>query len=196
MPFAADKARALSPQKKDRSRKGERDEQIEPLLALLNEHPDYYTTSSCAGRILVMTEAGSKPESQWLFLSHVPVSAEQVRAALSDLPADPVWVRMESFIVHVGCRTADAAETIVTRARSLGLKRAGIIGLRPRVMVEVIGNERLDAPIAERGLLVVSPEYLDVLIREGNRKLEANAERLSRFLDTLKAEFSAAAKSG
>lgn len=186
MTFDDDKGATLSPLKKDRSRKGAFDEEILPLLRFLNAHPDYYTTSSCAGRILLMTAGGKKHDSEWLLAAHQVVAPEAVQGALARPPAEQVWLRMESFIVHTGCRTARAAEAIVRIAREVGLKRAGIIGIHPRILVEIIGNERLDVPIAERGGLLVSEPYLAYLVRQGNEKLRMNSDRLNKLLEALR----------
>ncbi|KAJ1967883.1 hypothetical protein H4R34_006341, partial [Dimargaris verticillata] len=37
----------------DKSPKGGVDVPVQPLLQLLNSHPDYVTTSSCSGRVAV-----------------------------------------------------------------------------------------------------------------------------------------------
>lgn len=52
--FAAQKLDAISGQ--DLSRKGSVDEPIKDLVALINSLPQYFTTSSCSGRILVLSE--------------------------------------------------------------------------------------------------------------------------------------------
>ncbi|RMF07001.1 hypothetical protein D6764_00925 [Candidatus Woesearchaeota archaeon] len=103
------KRRALL--KKDKSRAGSIDEPIRELINFINSLDDYYTTSSCSGRILIIAPSGKKKDSQWLLVKHAPVSAGEVRDALSSLPdSGTVWFRVESFIVHVGCRNLDAAD--------------------------------------------------------------------------------------
>ena len=52
--FLCDKARVLS--QIDLSRKGSVDAAIVPLLEYLNAQNCYYSTSSCAGRLVVFTE--------------------------------------------------------------------------------------------------------------------------------------------
>lgn len=57
--FAADKARVLG--QVDLSRKGSVDAAIVPLLAYLNAQKCFYSTSSCAGRLLLFTEVHDPP---------------------------------------------------------------------------------------------------------------------------------------
>ena len=52
--FAADKARVLG--QVDLSRKGSVDAAIAPLLAYVNAQEYFYSTSSCAGRLVVFAE--------------------------------------------------------------------------------------------------------------------------------------------
>lgn len=52
--FEADKARVLK--QVDLSRKGSVDAAIAPLLVYINAQECYYSTSSCAGRLIVFAE--------------------------------------------------------------------------------------------------------------------------------------------
>lgn len=53
--FAAEKLRVLK-EKDDSSRKGSIDSHIIELVKYINVHSNYYTTSSCSGRILIFCE--------------------------------------------------------------------------------------------------------------------------------------------
>lgn len=53
--FDRDKERALSGV--DLSRKGSIDEKIHALVALLNTSTDFFTTSSCSGRIIIFDDS-------------------------------------------------------------------------------------------------------------------------------------------
>ncbi|KAJ1969943.1 hypothetical protein IWQ62_000284 [Dispira parvispora] len=80
-------------QTNDKSPKGSIDEPIQPLLALLNRHPDYVTTSSCSGRVAVyadqptttspITQSAARQAGQWLFVSHEPVNVDQYTTSQS-----------------------------------------------------------------------------------------------------------------
>jgi len=55
----------------DKSRAGSVDFPIRSLVSTLNKTKNYYTTSSCAGRIIVVqTTVGSGYSTDWLFVSH------------------------------------------------------------------------------------------------------------------------------
>lgn len=55
--FSSEKARVLS--KVDLSRKGSVDEPIAELVSYVNSLDDFYTTSSCSGRLVVMQEVNA-----------------------------------------------------------------------------------------------------------------------------------------
>ncbi len=57
-------------QKQDKSKKGGIDENVLPILKLINAHDDYYTTSSCSGRVYLWRGSGKKNETEWLRVSH------------------------------------------------------------------------------------------------------------------------------
>ena len=56
--FAADKARVLG--KVDLSRKGSVDVAIAPLLGYVNAQDFFYSTSSCAGRLVLFAKVGCR----------------------------------------------------------------------------------------------------------------------------------------
>lgn len=59
-----------------------------------------------------------------------------------------------------------------------------------RIMVAVRSTLKLDVPIAMDSSLVVSKEYLSMLIKLSNEKMVENRQRTDRLLKALKQEFS------
>ena len=54
------------------------------------------------------------------------------------------------MILHVACRNLEAANKLLEVSRKI-FRRAGIIGITKRkVMIELIGDERLDTIIADK----------------------------------------------
>lgn len=83
----------------DLSPKGSLDQEIRDLVEEINRLPDYVTTSSCAGRVAVYLDGGTKaqasaaPEGEsasasgggkgggrWLFISHEPIDKDSLSA--------------------------------------------------------------------------------------------------------------------
>jgi tRNA wybutosine-synthesizing protein 3 len=182
MTFISDKKLAL--QKEDRSIKGSIDSHIKPLCDLLNSKSCFYTTSTCSGRIVLsrMPESGKKDEYAWIFVSHEQVGFYNIKSELSDLPEDEVWFRFEPFIAHVAAATIEDANSLLKAAHAVGIKRAGIISMSPdKIMVEMIGNERIDAIIAKDRSLIVTENYLSLLVDKANEKLERNHRTIEKL---------------
>ncbi|HLD18698.1 MAG TPA: hypothetical protein VJB90_01685, partial [Candidatus Nanoarchaeia archaeon] len=97
--FENEKKQALN--KKDKSRKQSVDEKIKDLLKIINANQNYYTTSSCAGRILLITLGKKKQNTKWIFTSHNKIRFIEISDYLKKLPKEKVYFRQEAFILHV-----------------------------------------------------------------------------------------------
>ena len=173
------KKKALT--KKDKSKKAAIDERIKPLLDVINKHPNFYTTSSCSGRIVLLaTNDFRKPYSKWLFVSHEKTDLTQLKEALKELPKETVWLRQEPPILHVCCRTLEEAIKLVQIARSIGFKRSGIQSLEKNA-VEIVSVETLEIPIAENKKLIVTADQLGFFLKKANEKLVQGWKRIEEF---------------
>ena len=175
MPFAKEKAGFLL--KKDKSRKGSIDLKIKKLVDKINSSDNYFTTSSCAGRILILAQPKSnkKNEVQYLFVSHEKTNFNKIKKLLlaKKLPKEDVWFRVESAILHIACKDTESALKLLKIAREVGFRRSGIISLgKNRATIELVSTEKIDTIIAKNKKLLVSDNYLKILIKEGNKKLE------------------------
>lgn len=177
-------------QKKDKSKKGVIDEGIKRLVDLINSLPDYYTTSSCAGRILIFCPGDKKRLTKWLFVSHKKVFFAQIKKCLSLMPnlmpKQDVWFRQESFILHVCCSNVEAAQRLLDVCSKLGLKRAGITTTKRKTLVELLGTEHFDTIIAKDGQLLVNDAFLKVLIEAANKRLNKNIAKLNKLYEIIK----------
>jgi len=177
--------------KPDKSRKGDVDKPIISLIDYLNSLKDYYTTSSCSGRIYLLTESDKKPEVKWLYVSHEVVLLKDILDALSeenlkDHPKDRIWLRQENLILHVACRTLEDANSILKIARDIGLRRSGIIADSKIIIVEICSTEKMDVPVAEKGELLVSESYIRLITRIANQKFLKGRQKLERLEQEIK----------
>ena len=186
MNFEKEKKGCLN--KIDRSKKGSIDKKIKKLVELINSLKDYYTTSSCSGRILLIKrpKSGKKCDVGFLFESHNKVNFEEIKKCLKNIPEQDLWFRQESMILHVSCRTIENAQKILDLGNRTGFKHSGIITTRKKIIVEIIGSEQFDTIIAKHGKVFVSDDHLSLLIDEANKKLEINSRKIKRFYDLIK----------
>lgn len=176
------------------------DTQILPILESLNSHPDYYTTSSCSGRIQVLElpKLGDKENSTVLGKWHEPVGIEQVQESLSEMSGNGVvYLLAQSPIIHVVCKTIDAASKLRNLADSAGFKYSSIRSLKEqraksnasdfeKITVEILSTERLDVPIAKNNKIFTDDEYLEFLVENANQCLERARNKSEVLLDNLK----------
>jgi len=181
------KKKALT--KKDKSKKAKIDERIKPLLDVINKHPNFYTTSSCSGRIVLLaTNDFRKPYSKWLFVSHEKTSLTQLKEALKELPKETVWLRQEPPILHVCCRTLEEAIKLVNTARSIGFKRSGIQSLKKNA-VEIASVETLEIPLTKNEKLVVTEDQLEFFLEKANKKLVQGWKRIKELEEKFVSNF-------
>ena len=73
----------------DHSKKGSFDKPIHDLMVYINALPDYFTTSSCSGRIIVFSEGTTKKKGcRWLLTSHEIVNPDDVIKAIQSKKCD------------------------------------------------------------------------------------------------------------
>ncbi|MFC1697805.1 tRNA wybutosine-synthesizing 3 family protein [Nanoarchaeota archaeon] len=178
-----DKMKSLCNGGKDKSKVGGIDKEIKPLIDKINANEYFYTTSSCAGRIIITTMPKNGRNYEWLLISHDPVNFPEINAVVSGLNVeDEVWFKMDGFIIHLCCADLESANLLLKRLKAIGLKRSGIISLKDRIIIEIIGNERVECPIYDQKLLV-DEDFLRVLIEKANDRLIKNREWIDKLVD-------------
>ncbi len=182
-----DRQKAAASARRDNSKKGSVDKRMLSVVGLLNGSNDFYTTSSCSGRIMLLVPGRDKRETKWLFVSHDTISGMQqqqlrdILAAAAKKSKKEVWLRQEAMILHVCCRSLDAAKRLLQLSRDAGFRRAGIIALGRRIIIEIVGSAHFETIIAAKGKVVVSDALLRLLAEAANRRLRRNFAMLRRF---------------
>lgn len=175
----------------DKSRKGSVDKPIMPLIDYINNLKNYYTTSSCSGRIQILTEADKKHDVKWLYQSHEKTPLKEILEILKTsnikkYPEGIVWLRQENMILHIACRTIDDANKVLKIARDIGLRRSGIIADSNIIIVEVCSTEQMDVPIAKNGKLIVDKGYIKIIVDIANKKFLKGREKLEKLEEEIR----------
>ncbi len=169
--------------------KGLADKDIIRHIDKFNKLKDYYTTSSCSGRIMLVKniKGTNKTPNAFYFKSHSSVDLKDFIKAIEDYKdSQELWIKCESFILHIGCRDLDAAKRLLDYCQLKGLKRAGIITLNKRIIIEIIGTPSLSAPIIVDGKLAISKEYVKLLLDKSNSKLSETKRLIFDFFNDSK----------
>ena len=168
MSFENDKKNALT--KLDKSTKGSIDEPIIPILDMINSKDDYYTTSSCSGRIMMM-EPSQERHVDWLFVTHGKITSEDVKKHTNS----NAWLKQSGIILHIACRTLDAAEKMLRGLRDAGFKRTGLISTK-KCIIELISTENMAAPLKN-----ATDDHIAVLVDEANKLMDKTTNSLERL---------------
>ena len=175
--------------KKDKSRKGGIDIKIKKLVAKINSLEDFFTTSSCSGRFLLLAhdKSGRKDKIEWLFSNHDKINFNKIKNSLDRLPINDVWFRLQPAILHVACKNSEKTRKFLNLARDIGFRRSGIISLgKSKLMLELISTEKIETIISKNKKLLVDENYFKILVSEGNKKLEKTWEKIDKLYCDLK----------
>ncbi|KAL1424066.1 hypothetical protein MTO96_003691 [Rhipicephalus appendiculatus] len=164
----------------DVSRKGTIDSRILDVTDRLNSFPQYCTTSSCSGRIIIFSGAESdigKPAAkkgcQWHLVTHDLLTEDELNETLATINKSAT-LKFEPFILHL-------AMSIGAGCRNSGI----MLSKSGKVHVAVRTTLSLEVPLSDNGDILVTPVYLSFLRKQANEKMTENWRRLQRFSDAL-----------
>ena len=192
--------------REDKSSIGKWDEKILKLCEKINKNKNYYTTSSCSGRILLMVEQEKKGKGLFLKIYHNIIPFKELKRELKKLLMNKnsikncndnskimvnkfnqsrnnlnIKFKQEPFIIHIACKDIDYGKKILNLATKIGIKRAGIIGINKKVVVELNGSEKLEFPIIHNGKLLVDDDFLRLIVKRANNKMKKSWEIIKRL---------------
>ncbi len=172
--------------KLDKSSKKSWDEKIISLCEKINSLENYYTTSSCSGRVVVMVDQEKKARNLFRFVSHDFIDFENFWKYLPKKRARlNLKFKSEPCILHVACKSLEDAQWLLDKAKLSGWKKSGIISTSGRIMVELNGTDKLEFPFMRDGEILVRNDFLKVVIERSNRNLKKSwgkIERLKRII--------------
>nr|CAB3267407.1 tRNA wybutosine-synthesizing protein 3 homolog [Phallusia mammillata] len=178
--------------KVDLSRKGSVDQLIQNLITYINNKEEYFTTSSCSGRIVLLSDTSlsstsgkttTKKHCRWFLTSHQNVASSKVISTLNTLD-EPSKIKFEPFIVHVQCSTLEHAQLLLKAAIAAGFRNSGITMNKQckHPMVAVRGTLCLEVPLTGHGgHRLTSDEYVDHVVAIANSKMVDNELRINKF---------------
>lgn len=182
--FLLGKEKQLS--KSDRSNIGSWDKKLVTLCNKINKNKNYYTTSSCSGRVVLLKASDKKIEDAFLFRTHDTTSFKKLKKALDEIDYhDLVEFQQTSCILHVACRTIDDALLIVKKAKEAGWKRSGVMSSGERSMVELHSTESMCLPIMDKKKILVDNSYLKLIVEQANNKLTRVWEKINRLKEMI-----------
>jgi len=182
MDFDNDKKTFLA--KTDRSKKGSIDEKALSIIELINGLANYYTTSSCSGRVYLWCAGEKKNEAEWLKVSHdLVIESFLDLKDRGNITENIIWLRFEPFILHVACSDLETADKLLDLVRVI-YKKSSLLSFNKKIILEVRDSGSVEMPLYKKGELIFSGE-LSWLVELMNEKLEKNWKKMNKLKKNL-----------
>jgi len=162
---------------------GRMDDDFIPLCDYIASTKNYFTSSSCAGRIALigLSEEETKQESAFYRKWHRTVKTKEVIDAVKEFKGKVLWFKQEPIILHLGTNTLENAKKVLCLCEKTGIKRAGIkVAKNGKFIIEMLGTQNVNAPIKE-GKLIAKKNYLIYLVKKANEKFKKNQELIKKL---------------
>ena len=169
--------------KKDKSSKQCWDKKIIPLCEKINKFEDYYTTSSCSGRVVIMIDQNKKQEKLFLKVYHDLINFGQLKKDLNKINKKQlIKFKQEPCIIHIACKNLEDAKMLLKKSRDAGWKRSGIITLsNDKYILELMSTEKLEFPVVSEGKLLVNDEFLELVVKKSNENLKKSWMKIEKL---------------
>lgn len=167
----------------DKSSIGSWDKKIVKLCNKINKKNNFYTTSSCSGRILLMIDQEKKGEDLFLFVSHDKITFKKLKEEINKSLAikKDIKFKLEPCILHVSCKDLEDTKILFEKGKEAGFKRLGIIGTNHNFTFELNSTEKLEFPIIEKNKLLVDDDFLNLIVEDANKKLEKSWIKIDKL---------------
>jgi tRNA wybutosine-synthesizing protein 3 len=164
------------------------DQDIEEIINTINLKKEYFTSSCCSGRIVILElpELGNKREAKFLGKWHRDIQYNELIEATKQAKTGMIWLLAQSPIIHVITNSYSLADNIIKIAINSGFKNSGYKSIKNNIVVEICSTERLDSPIGNNGKLSLSNEHLKFLLTISNFIIKKSKTKLKKLQKNLK----------
>lgn len=167
------------------------DLQMIPLCGFVAGTRDFFTSSSCAGRIILLQLPKDENKKQASFHKkwHRAVSEEELWQGINAESVGELWFKLDPFILHIGANSLQNANKILDAMKKAGVKRGGIIVAKPgKFLIELQGTQSMAFPVKKDGKALVDEKFMEYILQRANKKLEKNYEQLKRLESVFRKE--------
>ncbi len=170
----------------DKSFRRKWDKKIISLCKKINSLENYYTTSSCSGRVVLMFDKDKKEKDLFIRIYHDLISFEKLKEDLNEISKKGIIkFKQEPCILHVACRSLDDAQKLLDKAKLAGWKKSGIIASKNRFVVELNSTEKLEFPIIKNSQILVDDEFLRIIVKKSNENLKRSWRKVGKLSNLL-----------
>ena len=180
--------------KKDKSNKQSIDKKIKRLCGIINKNKNYFTTSSCSGRIILIIDDEKKKPGLFLFKSHEKITFNKLKNEIKKiiinikLKNKIIFLKQEPCLLVVSCKNKKNQWKLFSLARNNGWKKSGILSLNKKFLIELISTENLSFPIIKNNKLLVNSDFIKIVIKKSNKNLERGWKKINRLEKLIKSQ--------
>jgi tRNA wybutosine-synthesizing protein 3 len=176
--------------KGDKSSKNSWDKKILPLCNKINSLENYYTTSSCSGRAVLMIYQEKKQNDLFCKVYHnliyLPTLEKDLKEVCKKYKNKSIKFKLDPPILHVACRNMKNAKSLYEKAKTAGWKKIGIISWEKRIILEIICTGKLEFPIIKNGELLVNKNFLKIALKQANSKMKNSWNNIKKLEKAIK----------
>lgn len=162
---------------------GRVDEDIIDILLMFNNLEEYYTTSSCSGRISIHKDRvyEDKRKHVVLFKIHEPPKENELTDCLIEMLSDHefLWIKVSGFIIHVITNHLENAIALAKLVRRCGIKDICIRPIGNNEWLIVLKSPyNLSTPLS---IDVIDSQYVNILVKETVKLLRMAKTEIKLF---------------
>lgn len=169
-------------------KQGKVDEQMQGLCEFVANTKNYFTSSCCSGRIILLEKQSDKKIDSFFHRKwHRTINKEELLEGFEEKVKGELWFKVDPFILHIGTSNLENANKILKAMKEAGIKRGGIIlAEEGKYLLELIGTETLAFPIKNGEEKLIDENYLKNVLEKANLMLQKNYKRLEKLEEAFK----------
>lgn len=160
------------------------DAQMVPLCRFVSRTRHFFTSSSCAGRIILLqlpkdeNKKGAGFHRKW----HRKVKEKELWEGIEEETKGELWFKLDPFILHIGSNSLENANAVLSAMKKAGVKRGGIIVAKPgKFLIEMQGTQGMSFPVKKGENVLVEKRFMKQVLEKANQKLAKNYAMLKRL---------------
>ena len=160
------------------------DVEVLELIHTVNKFDQYYTTSSCAGRFVLLSKDSfrGKYTSHFVYKTHSPpLNKFEIQNAMVQPFDSYLYINVEPPTFHIACKTLEDAINLHQLAIDSGIGYSMFKTIKKSIVVEIRGTGMLSIPVGFENKIFISDEYLDYIIKLSTEILLSEQTRLKNF---------------
>lgn len=163
------------------------DKAVIEILNNINSKDSFATTSSCAGRIVIMEipTAGDKKNAIFHGKWHNIVTLDEIKTAIKKFNKGQLWFLAQPPIFHIASENIDDADKLLKIGINSGFKHSGFKTVNDRIIVEICSTERIDMPIGLDQKVYIDDVTILYLIDLANNLIIRSQKKLKKLKNAL-----------